>query len=68
MDERINEPEKSQQLKVKIVGQEKYAFVQKYVQDVQETHSITTETSDSGYWTHSTSSELGGKYKLLLNS
>ena len=50
---------------------EKYSFVQRYLENVRETHSFTTETeSDSGIKTHGATSELGmediaGKYLLL---
>ena len=53
------------------LGIEKYAFVQRYLENVSETHSFTTETSDSGIKTHEATSELGmedisGKYLLLF--
>lgn len=49
----------------------KLASVQKYLEDAQETRSMTTETSDSDYWTRTTDSELGieetsGKYKSTI--
>ena len=62
MDQKADEPETAQGLKGKEMDPEKMAYVMKYLQDTQETHSVTTETSDSGYWTHTTASELGGKY------
>ena len=39
----------------------KLAFVQKYLEDVQDrdTRSMTTEVSDSGLATHTAASELG---------
>ena len=48
----------------------KLAFVQKYLEDVQDTRSMTTEVSDSGLATHTTGSELGteeinGKLAML---
>ena len=51
-------------------GEEKYAFVQRYLENLQERQSLTTETSDSGIKTHGAPSELGmedisGNYLLL---
>ena len=42
------------------LADEKFAFVQRYLETVHETHSITTETSDSdsGVKTHGAPSEL----------
>ena len=37
---------------------EKYDFVQSYLQNIQETHSMATETSDSGIRTHGEPSDL----------
>ena len=37
----------------------KLAFVQKYLEDVADTRSVTTNVSDSGLATHSAASELG---------
>jgi len=37
---------------------EKYDFVQSYLQNIQETHSVTTETTDSGIRTHGGPSDL----------
>jgi len=52
---------------------EKLAFVQKYLEDVQDTRSMTTEVSDSGLATHTAASELGteemnGKHVMLFYS
>jgi len=49
----------------------KLAFVQKYLEDVQDTRSMTTEASDSGLATHTAASELGteeinGKLVMLF--
>ena len=54
----------------KHLDSEKYELVQSYVQNIQETHSMTTETSDSGIRTHGEPSDLemqdiSGKYNLL---
>ena len=51
---------------------EKYELVQRYLQNIQETHSITTETTDSGIRTHGEPSDLEmqdifGKYNLFNN-
>ena len=67
MDERTDEPDISRLNKAKSMDPEKYAFVKKYLEDVQDTRSITTEASDSGLATHAAASELGneeisGKY------
>jgi len=52
----------------------KLAFVQKYLEDVQErdTRSMTTEVSDSGLATHTAASEVGteeinGKLVMLFH-
>ena len=40
----------------------KFAFVQKYLDEVHDTRSMTTEVSDSGLpATHTTASELGSE-------
>ena len=72
MEERADESEISRLNKTKSMDPEKYAFVQKYLQDVQDTRSITTEASDSGLATHAAASELGneeinGKYRYLCS-
>jgi len=59
VDEKTEEPEMSQRHKVKSMDPGKLAFVQKYLEDVQDTRSVTTETSDSGLATHTAASELG---------
>ena len=53
------EPDMSQLHKVKLMDPEKLAFVQKYLEDVQDTRSMTTEVSDSGLATHTAASEFG---------
>jgi len=55
------------------MGPGKLAFVQKYLEDVQDTRSVTTEVSDSGLATHTAASELGteeinGKLVMLFCS
>ena len=72
MDGRTDESEISRLTKAKSMAPEKYAFVQKYLEDVQDTRSITTEASDSGLATHAAASELGneeisGKYSYLCS-
>ena len=68
-DEETKETEKKQHY----LEDEKHAFAQRYPENVHETHSITTETSDSGIKTHGAlaPSELGtedipGNFILLL--
>ena len=43
---------------IKHLDSEKYELVQNYLQNIQETHSMTTETSDSGIRTHGEPSDL----------
>ena len=55
------------------MGAEKLAFVQKYLDDVQETRSTTTEASDSALGIHATTSEfeteeVRGKHNLTVVS
>jgi len=55
----------------KHLDSEKYEFIQSYLQNIQETHSMTTETTDSGIRTHGEPSDLelqdiSGKYDLLI--
>ena len=59
--------------KTKYLDSEKEAFVQNYLQNIRETHSMVTETSDSGITTHGAPSDLdemedisAGKYNLLF--
>jgi len=71
MDKKTEEPEMSQRHKVKSMDPGKFAFVQKYLEDVQDTRSMTTEVSDSGLATHTAASELGteelnGKLIVML--
>ena len=52
------------------LADKKYAFVQRYLEDLQERQSLTTETSDSGIKTPGAPSEPGmedisGNYLLL---
>ncbi len=68
-DEGTDEPEITRLQKGKLMEPGKFAFVQKYLEDVQDTRSMTTETSDSGLATHPAASELGtdeisGKYNI----
>lgn len=62
MDERNDEPEVSQRHKpVKLMDPGKFALVQKYLEDAQDTRSMTTEASDSGFVTQTAASELGNE-------
>ena len=59
------------ELETKNLESEKCEFVQRYLQNIQETHSMTTETSDSGIRTHGEPSDLemqdiSGKYNLVI--
>ena len=56
---KTDEPGMSQRDKAKLMDPEKFALVQKYLEDVQDTRSMTTEVSDSGLATHTAASELG---------
>ena len=49
----------SQRRKPKVMDPRKLAFVQKYLEDVQDTRSMTTNVSDSGLATHTAASEIG---------
>ena len=50
------------------LGEEKYSFIQKYLEQVHETFSVVTSTGESGFVTEGTASEAGhlkdiaGKY------
>ena len=50
------------------LGEEKYSFIQKYLEQVHEIHSVVTSTDESGFVTEGTASEAGhledraGKY------
>ena len=55
----------------KDLNAEKYEFVQRYLQNIEETHSITTETTDSGIRTHFDPfdiemQDISGRYHLLI--
>ena len=50
---------------------DKRMFVENYLQNIHETHSMTTETSDSGIRTHGATSEIemqdiSGNYFILV--
>lgn len=56
----------------KPLDSDKYEFVQSYLQNIQETYSMTTETTDSGIRTHGEPSDvemqdISGKYHLLIS-
>ena len=72
VNEKTDELEMSQWSKAKSMDPGKFAFVQKYLEDVQDTRSMTTEASDSGLATHAAASELGteeinGKCLYIVN-
>ena len=72
MDENTEEAEKFRRSQGKLMDPGKFAFVQKYLEDIQDTRSITTEASDSGLATHTATSELGteeinGKCLCIVN-
>ena len=69
IDEGTDELEMSQRHKAKLMDPGKLAFVQKYLEDVADTRSMTTNVSDSGLATHTAASEIGteeihGKFVL----
>ena len=73
INEGTDELEKSQRRKLKVMGPRKLAFVWEFLEDVQDTCSITTEVTDSGLATHTAASELGaeeinGKLVMLFYS
>jgi len=55
-DQNIEESEKKEE---RFLGEEKYEFVERYLENVHNVHSAMTETSDSGVQTHGAQSELG---------
>ena len=61
MDENTDEPDMSQRHKVKSMDPGKFAFVERYLEDIQDTRSMTTEVSDSGLATRTAASELGNE-------
>ena len=69
--EGTDELEICQRQKAKLMDPGKIAFVQKYLEDVADTRSMTTNVSDSGLATHTAASELGteeihGKLVMLF--
>lgn len=57
----------------RFLGDEKYAFVQRYLENAHEALSALTETTDSGIKTHGAPSELGvedisGNYGRVLTN
>ena len=70
MSEKTDKPEMSVRSKPKSMDPEKFAYVQKYLEDVQDTRSMTTEVSDSGLATHTAASEIGTEEingKFIIN-
>ena len=65
-----NQPERALEGGVQL-DIEKHLFVENYLQNIHETHSMTTETSDSGIRTLGTTSEIemqdiSGNYFILV--
>lgn len=64
-NEEVREREDEQE---QFLGEEKYSFIQKYLEQIHETHSVGTSTGESGFVTEGTASEAGnledraGKY------
>ena len=63
----------SQRREPKVMDPRKIAFVQEFLENVQETCSMTTEVTDSGLATHTAASELeaeeiNGKLVMLFYS
>ena len=61
INEGTDELERSQRRKLKVMDPRKLAFVWEYLEDVQDTCSMTTEVTDSGLATHTAASELGAE-------
>lgn len=59
MSEKTDKPEMSLRSKPKSMDPETFAYVQKYLEDIQASRSMTTEVSDSGLATHTAASEIG---------
>ena len=55
-DEEISERDKEQD---QLLADEKYSFVQRYLEQVHDTHSAITSTGESGFVTEGTATEVG---------
>ena len=55
-DEQISERDKEQD---QLLADEKYSFVQRYLEQVHDTRSANTSTSESGFVTEGTATEVG---------
>ena len=55
-DEEISEREKEQD---QFLAEEKYSFVQRYLEQVHDTRSATTSTGESGFVTEGTATDVG---------
>ena len=55
-DEEINERDKEQD---QFLAEEKYSFVQRYLEQVHDTPSAITSTSESGFVTEGTATDVG---------
>ena len=44
-----------------LLPEEKYSFIQRYLEQVQDTHSVATSAGESGFMTEGTASEAGGQ-------
>ena len=55
-DEEISERDKEQD---QLLAEEKYSFVQRYLEQVYDTRSAVTSTGESGFVTEGTATEVG---------
>ena len=55
-DEEISERDKEQD---QLLAEEKYSFVQRYLEQVHDTRSAVTSTGESGFVTEGTATEVG---------
>ena len=55
-DEEISERDKEQD---QLLADEKYSFVQRYLEQVHDTRSAITSTGESGFVTEGTATEVG---------
>ena len=55
-DEEISEGDKEQD---QFLAEEKYSFVQRYLEQVHDTRSAVTSTGESGFVTEGTATEVG---------
>ena len=55
-DEEISERDKEQD---QLLAEEKYSFVQRYLEQVHDTRSAVTSTGESGFVTEGTATDVG---------